>query len=202
MTRTTRYKLGNFGALIALGALAVMATVEFGGGLGPLILVAVVLLIPGRILGVVYRDLFRGRRLLDKGQAEASIPYTLRFLQFIRQHPGRKRLLWLAGFIYTPDAEAMALNNLGAAHLASGNFAAAAEALHAALAIDPEYPKPHYLLAIERSVAKDEEAATRHAAEAQRLGFRQTSMDTIIHKAQTLLAYVEGRGIKAPPGDK
>ena len=199
MTRTARYKLGYVGALVALGTVAVIAIVALGGGSVPMIVVAAILLIPGRILGVAYRDLFRGRRLLDLRQAEASIPYTLRFLEYIRQHPGRKRLLWLAWSVYTPDSEAMALNNLGAAHLESGDFVAAADAFNAALAVDPEYPIPHYNLAIERAVAKDEAAAARHAAEAERLGFRGTSVDAIIRNAGALLARVEGRGVTAAP---
>lgn len=200
MTRTARFKLGYIGALIALGTLAVIAIVALGGGVVPMLVVAAILLMPGRILGVAYRDLFRGRRLLDLRQAEASIPYTRRFLEYIRQHSGRKRLLWLAWSVYTPDSEAMALNNLGAAYLESGDFVAATEALNAAVAIDPEYPIPHYNLAIERAVAKDEAAAARHAAEAERLGFRRTSIDAVIREAQSLLARVEGRGITAATG--
>src|SRR5688572_8688983 len=96
MTRTTRYKLGYLAVLAALGAVAVSAIVALGGGFIPLLIVTAILLLPGRLLGVAYRDLFRGRRLLDSGQAEASIPYTQRFLDQIRQHPTRKRLHWLA----------------------------------------------------------------------------------------------------------
>jgi Flp pilus assembly protein TadD len=131
--------------------------------------------------------------LLDLRQAEASIPHTLRFLESIRRHPGRKRLLWLAWSIYTPDAEAMALSNLGAAHLQTGDFRAAVRALAAALAVDPKYPIPHYNLAVERAIANDGAAVARHASEAERLGFRVTRMDANIRDAQVLLARVEGR---------
>ncbi len=199
MTRTARYKTGYVGALVALATVAVAANVALGGGIVPTLVVAAIMLIPGRVLGVAYRDLFRGRRLLDLRRADASIPYTQRFLDNIRQHPARKRLLWLVWSVYTPDAEAMALNNLGAAQLETGDFAAAADALNAALAVDPEYPLPHYNLAIERAVAKDEAAASRHAAEAERLGFRRTGIDTIIRDAQALLARVESRGVTAAP---
>lgn len=200
MTRTTRYKVAYVAALAAVGALAVLAIVASGGGVLPMLVVAAVLLVPGRLLGLAYRDLFRGRRLLDMRQAEASIPHTLRFIDSIRQHPARKRFLWLAWSVYTPDAEAMALNNLGAALLETGDFGAAADSLNAALAVDPEYPLPHYNLAIERAVARDEGAAARHAAEAERLGFRGSRMDVIIRDAQSLLARIEGRGTTAAAG--
>jgi hypothetical protein len=201
MTRTARFKLGYLAALAAVAALAGCAIVASGGGILAMLIVAAVLLVPGRLLGIAYRDLFRGRRLLDMRQAEASIPHTLRFLEYIRQHPGRKRLLWLAWSVYTPDAEAMALNNLGAAHLGTGDFRAAADALNAALEVDPEYPLPHYNLAIERAISNDEAAAARHAAEAERLGFRGTPIDAIIRDAQALLARVESRGATAPPAN-
>jgi Flp pilus assembly protein TadD len=86
----------------------------------------------------------------------------------------------------------MALNNLGAAYLEIDDFAAAEDAFSAALAIDPEYPLPHYNLAIERVLANDAPAAAGHMAEAERLGFRGTGIDAIIRQGQSLLARVEG----------
>lgn len=192
MTRTSRYKLGYIVALAIYGAIAAGAIVALGGGILAVLIVAGVLLVPGRLLGFAYRDLFRGRHLLGMRQAEASIPHTLRFLDYIRANPGRKRLLWLAWSVYTPDAEAMALNNLGAARLETGDLEAAADALKAALAVDPEYPLPHYNLAIERAIAKDEAAASRYAAEAERLGFQGAGVDAIIRQGQALLARIEG----------
>jgi tetratricopeptide (TPR) repeat protein len=199
MTRTTRYKLGYVAALAALGAVAVTSIVGLGGGFVPVIVVAAILLVPGRLLGIAYRDLFRGRRLLDLRQAEASIAYTQRFLDYIRRHPARKRLLWLAWSVYTPDAEAMALNNLGAAHLETGSFAAASDALKSAMAVDPQCPLPYHNLAIERAAANDNEEAARLAVEAEKLGFRRTRIDDIIRESQSLLARLEGRGVTAAP---
>lgn len=197
MTRTRRYKVGYLAALAMVGVAACFAIVVLGGGMTAVVIVAVLLLVPGRLNGIFYRDLFRGRRLLDVGQSEASIPYTSRFLDQIRRHPGRKRLLWLAWSVYTPDAEAMALNNLGAAHLRTGDFAAAADALRSAIAVDPQYPIPYYNLAIERAVAHDHSEAARLAAEAERLGFRRTRIDDILLEAQALWARLEGRGAAA-----
>ena len=87
-----------------------------------------------------------------------------------------------------------ALNNLGAAHLRMGDLQAAATALRAALAVDPQYPLPYYNLAVERELADDHAEATRLLAEAQRLGYRWTTLDALIAEAQALLARVEGAG--------
>ncbi len=199
MTRTGRYKLGYVVALVAVGGVALLAVVKLGGGIFAALIVAAVLLVPGRLLGVFYRDLFRGRRLLDLRQPEASIGYTSRFVDHIRRHRGQKRLLWLAWSMYTPDAEAMALNNLGAARLELGDFAGASDAFKSALVVDPQYPLPYYNLAIERVIADDHAEATRLAAEAERLGFRRTRIDATIREAQALLARTEGRGTAAAP---
>jgi tetratricopeptide (TPR) repeat protein len=199
MTRTGWYKLGYVAAVLVLGAVTLMALWFQGGGPGVVAVVAIALLVPGRIVGAYYRDLFRGRRLLDLHAPEASIAYTTRFLEWVRARPGRKRLLWLAWSVYTPDAEAMALNNLGVAHLQMGKLDAAATALRAALAVDPRYPIPYYNLAIERELSDDRGEATRLLAEAERLGLRGTTIDSLIIEAQALLARVEGRNVRGVP---
>jgi Flp pilus assembly protein TadD len=129
---------------------------------------------------------------LDSGKPDDSIRCTRRFLDHIRRHPRRKRLLWLAWSVYTTRAEAMALNNLGAAYLKAGDLAAADSALREALATDPKYPLPYYNLAIERAASDDPAEAQRLAAEARRLGYHGTAVDDLVRQAQTLLARVEG----------
>ena len=193
MTRPVWFKLGYLVALLMVGAPTIYLVWWFDAHPAVVAVAVIALLIPGRILGVFYRDLFRGRRLLDTGEPAASIPCTLRFLEYIRQRPWRKRLLWLAWSVYTPDAEAMALNNLGAAYLETGNLDAARSAFRSSLTIDPKYPIPYYNLALERVIADDHAEAERLMAEAERLGLRHGGLDTMIRQAQSLYARVEGR---------
>ena len=80
MSRTARYKLAYI-VVLAILALAVgAAIIALGGGKVTVIAVALLLLVPGRIQGFYYRDLFTGRRLLDRGEPEKAIPFIERFL--------------------------------------------------------------------------------------------------------------------------
>ncbi len=193
MSRTTRFKLTFLGALAALGVPLFFAWRALGGGPGFGLALAAVCLIPGRVLGVSWRELLRGRRLLSAGRCEESIPHTERFLALVRSEPWRKRLIWLALPIYTADVEAMALSNLGAAQLGLGRIAAARACFEEALAIDALYPIPHFNLAILHELAGDRAAAAQASAEAVRLGYTGGRIDAVIRAGQAAYASIEGR---------
>jgi tetratricopeptide (TPR) repeat protein len=169
-----------------------------GGGHAAWLAAIGVLLIPGRVQGHYYRDLFRGRRSIDEQQYEAGLFYTQRFLILIRERPKLKRLLWLGWPIYTDDAEAMALNNLGAAHLELGEWDAATAAFHEALGLDARYPMPCFNLALLAEAKGERSEAERLFHEAALRGLCNTSIDDLIHRAQSVLARIEGRGAVAP----
>lgn len=198
MDRTDRYKLSYVCALALLLAAAVLAAVLMGGGTYAWVAVVALLFVPGRVQGHYYRDLFTARGLLDEGRHAESAAHGERFLVQVRRRPWLKRRVWLGGTVYTPDPEAMALNNLGAAHLESGRFEGAASAFEAALALDPEYPIPHHDLALLRAAQDDDRGAAGLLRPAHELGYRRTDVDGLIHQAQSLLARLEGRG--APAG--
>lgn len=191
MNRTTRYKLGYLLVLIglALGAWWLVRTVD---SLVPVIALALVLMIPGRLQGHFYRDLFRGRRLLAEGKLDASLEHSERFLATVRRRPGLKPLLWLGWSVYTPDVEAMTLNNLGAAHLGLGRLDAATQAFEEALRIDPQYPIPFFNLAVIRQVQGNTAEAAQLQERASALGYAQGGADRLIQSAQAVLARVEG----------
>lgn len=157
------------------------------------------LLLPGRVQGHYYREFFRGRRLLEERAFEASLPHTLRFLEEIREHPGRKRLIWLGWAAWSADIEAMAHNNAGAALLELGHWDSATEHLERALELDPSYAVPFYNLAVLAAVRGNPAEAQRCAAEAARLGFRRDLLDEVLLGGGALLARVEGGGSPAGP---
>jgi Flp pilus assembly protein TadD len=88
----------------------------------------------------------------------------------------------------------MTLNNLGAALLNVGRFEESERALDNAIAIDPQYPLPFYNLAVLHSARGDRGMAERAAAESSRLGFTGGTIDTVLGRAQSLLARLEDRG--------
>ena len=196
MNRTLRSKLLYVCALAMLGGI-VVTLVTFSPFDKRLVLIvaAVVLFIPGRIQGLVFRDHFRGRRLMDAGQLESGIDHFERFLSQLRKQPWKKQFTWLAWGIYSWDIEAMTLNNLGAALMNIGQFDAASDRLKEALRVDPKYPVPYFNLAVLASAQGDEAQACVQISRAESLGYARTPMDRVIQMGQTVLANMEGQGV-------
>ena len=194
MSRTARYKLQYVLVLGVLMAIAGVAVWSLRTHPLALLGVGVLLMIPGRVSGFVWRDLYRGRRLCEAGQFEASLRCSQRFLETISERPRLRRLWWLAWAFYSRDSKAMALNNIGAAQLELGRLDEAESSLRKALVADSQYPIPHYNLAVLSEVRRDSPAAREHANEAVVLGYERAVSDRIIHAAGALLARIEGRG--------
>lgn len=195
--RTKRLKRLYFFAVGLLTFLAVGLASLTGNLLLPLFLLVLVMVLPGRLQAVFYRDLFTARRLQAEGRNEESIVHTGRFLETIRERPALKRLLILSSF-YTVDVEAMALNNLGAAQLQLGRWDEADAALRKALELDPEYPIPWFNLAVLAAARGDEEAARRLHADAESLGYRGTRFDKLVRMGQELRAKIDRADVTRP----
>lgn len=193
MTRTDWLKLA-YGVVIAFAVTGVVVVAALVGdrpwwllGFGLLFLA------PGRIQGVAYREFFRGRNSLQRGDAAVAIQSFERFLAALTRHPSRKRLIWLAWTVYSTDIEAMTWNNIGAARSALRDFTGARQAFDRALAIDPLYPLPHVNVARIAVAEGNRNAAEQALAEAARLGYRGTSIDSLMQELAGVLARVEGR---------
>jgi tetratricopeptide (TPR) repeat protein len=141
---------------------------------------AALLLVPGRLQGYLWRDLFLGRRFFDIGDFQRSIQHSQIFLSTLEKKPWLRGLWWLSWSMYTRDAKAMTLNNLGAAQLNSGQLEAAKTALDEALQIDPAYPMPHLNLALLFKVRGQEEEANFHQQRARELGLHGDKVDRLV----------------------
>jgi tetratricopeptide (TPR) repeat protein len=195
MTRVTYYKLGYLIALVLLGGVVALLVWLLGVGVGSMLIVAAAFLIPGRIQGICFRGFFKGRRLLDSGEPSTAVGHFEDFLQLVRREPWRKRLLWLTWSVYTPDMEAMTLNNIGVSQMTMGNTGEAKVAFDRALSLDPKYPLPHFNLAVLAIMKEDQASAEEALKKANMLGYRNGTIDAAIRKAQSLLARLEGHGI-------
>ena len=194
MTRTTRHKIQYAMVWIAALVLAGVAVSSLRDRPVLLLGVGVMFLIPGRLSGFLWRDLYCGRRLLAAGDIEASLQSSQRFISLLAQRPRLRRLWWLSWGIYSRDPKAMALNNVGAVQLNLGRFDEAESAFRESLAADPDYPIPHFNLAVLSTVRGDASAAEEHARTAVKLGYARDAGDRIIHTASALLARIEGHG--------
>ena len=194
MTRTTRYKIQYAVAIGLCVLLAVAVWWQLRDRPMLLVAVAVVCFIPGRLSGGLWRDLYRGRRLHDLGQFEASIEASQRFVRLLKARPNLRRYWWLAWAIYSRDPLAMAHNNIGASQLELGELENAESSLQEALNADPEYPIPHYNLAVLYTIQKQSVKAEEHANSAVRLGYPRNAVDRLLQDVARLLARIEGRG--------
>ena len=195
--RTTQYKLRYAGIFAALVAVTALILSLVGWSVSAIMVASLVLLIPGRVQGHYYRDLFTGRRALEAGDPDASISHSERFLAAVHEKPGLKSLIWLGGVIYTADVEAMALNNLGAAHMESGRLGTAESMFNNALRVDPLYPVPFTNLAVLSEVAGNRAEARRFLQEAAERGYIGGSLDRVIQQSGALLARMEGKRTNA-----
>lgn len=192
VNRTTRLKIGYLVALAALAVVSGSAVIAARAGMLGVVAVTVLLLVPGRVQGFYYRDLFTGRRLLDAGRFAEAVSHLERFLESIRLNPRREMLLWLSWSVYTPNVTAMALNNIGIAQLNLGDLDSAEVTLARALDVDPLYPLPHFNIAVIQEMRGNHAGAVRALKTAQELGYSGGTIDAVISKSQSLLARVEG----------
>jgi tetratricopeptide (TPR) repeat protein len=193
MTRPTGLKI-LYGVAIVLMiavALAILKASKFSPT--AVVLLALLLLIPGRINGHFWRHFYTGRRMMDSGWNDDAIKEFEEFLTSIRENPALKHLIWFVWGFYTRDVEAMTQNNIGAVLIREGNLDQAENRLAQAIRIDDRYPIPHYNMALIGELRGDREAAVESLSTAQALGYRQTSIDEIANKAATILATIEGR---------
>jgi len=194
LSRVTKYKFWYVVALLALGSALVSYSILAHPKGGAVLVLILVLLIPGRVQGLLFRDLFRGRRALDRGEPKLALSHLKEFLATVRAQPWRKPLLWLSWSFYTPSVEAMALNNIGTAQFALGDNGAAEVAWRDALDLDPQYPIPYANLALIAATRNDSSAASQHLEAARRLGYSGAGFDRFAHKTQSILAAVESHG--------
>jgi hypothetical protein len=134
--------------------------------------------------------------LLGQHRESEAIVQLERFLADVRARPWLKPMIWLSWSIYTPKVEAMTLNNIGAANLALGHLEESERAISEALALDREYPLPHFNMAVLHELRGNRILAEQSLAESKRLGYFGGTIDSIVKRAQSLLARVEGRMVK------
>ena len=193
MTRTLARKLEYGATLVALGVVTAGPLLWVRAPGWVWLVTGALLLIPGRIAGHYFRDLFTGRRLMDARRFAEAIPHFERFLEHIRAQPGLKKFIWLSAGIYTRDVEAMALNNLGAVRLELGELDRVEAPLRQALVLDPDYPIPYVNLAHLAVLRGDTAMAADASSAAKRLGYNATRIDALLNHVSSSLATLEGR---------
>jgi ATP-dependent Clp protease adapter protein ClpS len=195
MSRTAHRKFRYF-AVVTVGCGAVLWCMwRYRLDSAALVLIILALWVPGRILGYFWRDLLTGLRLLHNRQFAQSARCSRKFLEDIDRRPWIQHFTWLGSGTYSRNAKALALNNLGAAELFLGEFAAAREHFEQSRKLDDENPLPYVNLAQLELILGDRARSRDNLEQAQRLGYTKGLSDRLIQSAQSRYAFVDGRGV-------
>ena len=191
VNRTSKLKLVYFSLWATAMALGVGGLITFKFHPLALAVVVVLLLLPGRIVGYVWRDLITGRRLMGAGRFEQAIPLFESFVARVEKKPWIGGLIWIAPSGYTVSAKAMALNNLGACRLELGELEDAERDLKSAIELDAEYAIPHFNLAIVDMARGQEERSEEHLEQARKLGYHGGAIDQMLDRVKSAYAKLE-----------
>jgi tetratricopeptide (TPR) repeat protein len=186
MTRADKSRLQYVLVLLGLGSIALGVGWYFSFRPPALITMALVLLIPGRLPALFWREFFRGQQQMQVGNLERAADSFEAFLAKVRARPWLKKLMYFKWGIHTWDIEAMTLNNLGTIFVERGDPARAAGWFEAALAVDPCYGLPYTNLAVVRYAEGDEEEAARLLERAHALGNRHLTHEAAKGRAALL----------------
>ena len=172
MTRADKSRLLYALAILLAGGIGLAVSWYFGFRPSTLIVIAILLIIPGRIPALLWREFYTGQRAMQLGDHELARASYIAFLEKVRAQPWLKRLMYVKWGVHTWDIEAMALNNLGSTFVEKGEPQQAIRWYEAALAVDPEYGAPYANLAVIGYSRGDEAEATRLLDRAHALGNR------------------------------
>ena len=193
MTRPDRAKLLYGVVLVGLIGLTVagLAPLEPRQRIIGLVLVGLAFLTPSRVQAWLLRFHFRGRRAHQaKRYDEALKLYGLQ-LANLQRRPQLNHAVWLGWMFYTTRSDAMVWNNISALCLEMGLPDKARSAAENALACDPLYPLPWVNLAGSALLEGDRVSAERCLEQGRTLGYRGTSIDTLIQQTAAAWARIQ-----------
>ncbi len=157
-----------------------------------LVAICLLLLVPGRIHAIFYKDFYTAKKLFASNSYEKSYELFKSFSEQLQQKPWLKKLIWLSWGMYTKNIEAITVNNMGIAKLYIRELKTARDYFERAIELDSSYPIPYYNLAKLLIIDGNLEEAEEHFKKAQKLGFKNTSFDMLIKQVQELYANILG----------
>ncbi len=142
-----------------------------------LIVLALVAVLPSRIVAHFWKDFFYGKRLLRRRMWTGAAICFEHFLKEIESSPWLKWLMFFSYGLYSFKVEAVALTYLAVARLHEKRWEDAAICLSRALEVDTRYaPALYYGAALAALQEQEEEAAVRWARAVEH-GFPKLSIE-------------------------
>ncbi len=166
-------------ALIAVGVVLCAGIGATGHPLVPFVLLA--LAVFALVAVFIGRHHFVGRFLIRRREWNRALREFELQLALLRR-PGS---IWRNAFhfsLYTRNAQALTLNNIGVVLLNLSRVADAEARLHEAAALDVRYAMPHVNLAITAAMVGDAARATAEGERARQLGFRSRGLQRTLRR--------------------
>jgi tetratricopeptide (TPR) repeat protein len=182
--RVARNRSLYFGFLFCVLALFGYLITNYHWELYELILMALLFLIPGRLVQYFWRDFFAGRKCLNHENPDEAIPYFEKFLDYVKKSPWVKWLVFFSYGVYSLRVEAMAQTYLGICYIRKKDFARAHALFQMALDIDTKYSIALYHKAIVFALEHDEANARHFLNEAAFNGYPKITFEEFLTLVQ------------------
>lgn len=152
---------------------------EFQWELYQLLIIAFIFLIPGRLVQYFWRDFFKGRKSLEKGNFEKAIQRFELFLKDIEESPWIKWLMFFSHGLYSFKVEAVALVYVARCHIHKKELDQAELFLNKALQVDPKYSLAFFYLAVVYELRNDEASSRRYFDLARANGYPKMKFENL-----------------------
>jgi len=198
LSRTSYYKLIYFGMVLGGGGVVAWLIYKYHQqlGIGGILLLVALMLLPGQILAFFWRDLLQGFRLLRERRFADSKRHSEAFLRDLERRPWLRHFIWLGFGTYSRSPLCFALNNLGAAEIELGESDNARLHLVAAMQADENCALPYYNMGVLEGSLGQHEEARKWYEQAASLGFSRSTIDAIIQSSTARLARSAGDSSK------
>ncbi|KAB2879328.1 hypothetical protein F9K33_09430 [bacterium] len=164
--------------LLVLIAFAYLIT-NFHWELYQLLIIALVFLVPGRLVQYYWRDFFKGRKNLEKKNYDKAIQRFELFLKDVEESPWIKWLMFFSYGLYSFKVEAVALAYLGKCNIYKRNLEQAEQFLNRALQTDSKYPVAFFNLSVIYVLRNDEITARRYFDAAREHGYPKMKFENL-----------------------
>ena len=144
-----------------------------------LMLIAVVFLIPGRLVKYYWRDFFKGRKCLQKGDFDEAMQRFQLFIKEVHESPWIKWLMFFSYGLYSFKVEAVAQAYLAKCHIHKKELDQAESYLNKALEADKKYSVAFFNLAVVYALKNDEASSRRYFDLARENGYPKMKYENL-----------------------
>ena len=144
-----------------------------------LVMIAIVFLIPGRLVQYYWRDYFKGRKCLQKKNYDEAIQRFKLFLKEVEESPWIKWLMFFSYGLYSFKVEAVAQVYLAKCHISKKELEQAEAYLNKALLVDKKYSIAFFNLAVIYLLRNDETVARKNFDRARELGYPKMRFENL-----------------------